>query len=104
MRAVRIDPYVLEVLMRDLVGHDRSPAAFLVYLALWHRTRGAGLRSTRASLRQLAEATGLSKSAVQGGLRRLKRRKLVRSARASPTAVPEHFVLRPWAARGSPAR
>ena len=101
MRAVRIDPYVLEVLMRDLVGHDRSASAFLVYLALWHRTHGAGLRTSRVSLQQLADSTGLSKSAVQGALRRLARRRLIRSAHDSPTAVPEYSVLRPWAARRS---
>ena len=26
-----LDPYLTETLMRDLVGHDRRPAAFLVY-------------------------------------------------------------------------
>ena len=29
-----LDPYVIDVLMRDLVGHDRRPASFLVYLLL----------------------------------------------------------------------
>ena len=27
---VRIDDYVLDVLMRDLIGHDHKPAAYLV--------------------------------------------------------------------------
>ena len=30
-----LDDYVVEVLMRDLVGHDHIPSAFLVYLHLW---------------------------------------------------------------------
>ena len=29
-----IDAYVTEVLMRDLVGHDKRPVSFLVYLWL----------------------------------------------------------------------
>jgi hypothetical protein len=33
-RTVPIDDYVLDVLMRDIVGHDQQPAAFLVYLYL----------------------------------------------------------------------
>ena len=35
MNHVAIDDYVLDVLMPDLAGHDHSPAAVLVYLALW---------------------------------------------------------------------
>ena len=38
---LRLDHYVVNVLMRDLAGHDRRPAAFLVYLHLWAETRGA---------------------------------------------------------------
>lgn len=99
MASLKLDPYVVQVLMRDLTGHDRSPSAFLVYLFFWARTLGAGRRSAFASLRQIAEATGLSKSAVQAALKRLARRRLVRVARRSPTAVPEYFLCRPWAAR-----
>ncbi len=29
-----LDPYVTDVLMRDLVGHDRKPTSFLLYLWL----------------------------------------------------------------------
>ena len=29
-----LDDYVTDVLMRDLVGHDRRPVSFLVYLWL----------------------------------------------------------------------
>jgi hypothetical protein len=29
-QTVPIDDYVLDVLMRDIVGHDQQPAAFLV--------------------------------------------------------------------------
>jgi hypothetical protein len=44
----------------------------------------------------MVDATGLSKSAVQGAIRTLTRRRLVRATRLSATAVPEYLVLRPW--------
>lgn len=93
-----MDPYVLETLMPDLVGHDRAPSAFLVYLALWTRTRRRPGRAPEpaASHATLAEATGLSKSAVQNGVRRLARRRLIAIRRSTATATPEYTVLRPW--------
>ena len=92
--AIEIDAYVLDVLMRDLVGHDRSPSAFLVYLFLWRRTRDG---ETRLTLRRIAESTGLSKRGVQDAIGHLEGRKLLRVTRESITAVPEYAVLRPWA-------
>ncbi len=94
---MRIDDYVFDVLMRDLVGHDHSPSAFLVYLHLWSQTIGRRARSARLSHQMVASATGLSKSAVQAGMRRLLRRRLVSVERESRTATPEYRVLRPWA-------
>ena len=91
-----IDDYVVDVLMRDLVGHDHSPAAFLVYLHLWSQTVGRRVKSVRLSHQMVADATGLSKSAVQNGMRCLLGRRLVRAQRASATAIPEYRVLRPW--------
>jgi DNA-binding GntR family transcriptional regulator len=91
-----IDDYVLDVLMRDLVGHDRAPAAFLVYLHLWSQTIGRRVKSARLSHQMVADATGLSKSAVQNGMRCLVRRHLVRVQRASATAIPEYRIARPW--------
>lgn len=99
MNSIRMDPYLIDVMMRDLVGHDRQPSAFLVYLCLWARTFGRHKHSVRMSLRELAEATGLSKSAVQAAVRRLVRRRLIRVRHDSPTAVPEYFPERPWAPR-----
>jgi DNA-binding MarR family transcriptional regulator len=95
MRELRLDAYVLETLMPDLVLHDRHPSAFLVYLQLWNRCAGrrAGVR---LSHQELADATGLSKSAVQSAVRSLTRRGLIRSTRESITAVPVYTVLRPW--------
>ena len=91
---VAFDRYVFDTLMADLVGHDKQPSAFLVYVYLWSRAGRA--RQTVASLQQIALETGLSKSAVQQALRTLKRRRLVLARRASITAVPEYAVLRPW--------
>lgn len=91
---VEVDGYVLDVLMRDLVGHDRVPSAFLVYLWLWRRTRTG---EARISLQRIAEGTGLSKRGVQDAIDHLERRRLLRVTRESVTAVPEYSVLRPWA-------
>lgn len=44
---VLVDAYIVETLMPDLVGHDRQPSAFLVYLYLWRHTHaGRRLAST----------------------------------------------------------
>jgi hypothetical protein len=91
-----IDDYVVSVLMRDLVGHDRMPSAFLVYLYLWSETAGRRRKTARLSHRSIALATGLSKSAVQGAMRCLLRRDLVRVAKDSPTSTPEYSIVRPW--------
>ena len=95
-RRVWLDGYVLDTLMGDLVGHDRTPAAFVVYLFLWKESRRARRHRVRVSHRVVADETGLSKSAVQAAVRRLKGRQLVRSYQATQTAVPEYEVLRPW--------
>jgi DNA-binding MarR family transcriptional regulator len=92
----RVDRYVVDVLLRDLAGHDRSPAAFLVYLLLWRRTRGERAKTATLSHRDIADETGLSKSAVQQALRILHRRGLVKSKRRHETATPEHRVVRTW--------
>jgi DNA-binding transcriptional MocR family regulator len=94
--SVPIDDYVLDVLMRDIVGHDRQPAAYLVYLYLYGQAARAKWKPVAASLRALADETGLSKSAVQTALDLLRRRELIRTASDHPTAVPEHRVLRHW--------
>jgi hypothetical protein len=93
---VRLDPYVLDVLMPDLVGHDRQPSAFVVYLYLWRHSSGRPARRVTASLQQIAVDTGLSKSAVQQALRTLKRRRLVSGRQLSATSVPEYAIATPW--------
>jgi hypothetical protein len=95
-RTVPIDDYVLDVLMRDIVGHDQQPAAFLVYLYLSGRAARQHWRPVKSSLRTLADETGLSKSAVQSAMLTLQFRQLVKTSRAHRTAVPAHRVLRHW--------
>jgi len=91
-----LDPYVVDVLMRDLVGHDRAPSAFVVYLWLWRTGPGAGRARVGASLQTIATQTGLSKSAVQAAVRRLVRRRLVSASRSRPTEAPVYEVHAPW--------
>jgi DNA-binding GntR family transcriptional regulator len=94
-----MDPYIVETLMPDLVGHDRRPSAFLVYLYLWRRTNAGRARSDEISLRTIAEGTGLSKRAVQNALRALTRRRLISASHATPASAPTFVVHRPWLRR-----
>ncbi len=104
MTKVPVDAYVLDSLMADLVGHDRQPSAFLVYLFLWRRTHGgakgeegeAGADAAQVSLLDIATGTGLSKRAVQEALRTLATRRLLAIEREGITAIPVYTVLRPW--------
>jgi DNA-binding MarR family transcriptional regulator len=93
---IPIDDYVIDVLLRDLVGHDRQPAAYLVYLYLYGQAARTRWKPVRASLRMVAEQTGLSKSAVQSALGNLRRRKLITTRQDHPTSIPQHRVLRHW--------
>jgi len=93
---MHLDPYVVEVLMPDLVGHDRTPAAFVVYLLLWSRTHAVGRTAVAMSLQMMVDDSGLSKSAVQAAIKRLARRELIQIERRSTTAVPKYTVCRPW--------
>ena len=93
---IALDDYVLDVLMRDIVGHDRQPAAYLVYLYLYSQAARDKWRPVAKSLRDLADATGLSKSAVQTALENLRRRELINTTSDHATAVPRHRVLRHW--------
>jgi hypothetical protein len=71
-----IDDYITDVLLRDLVGHDRRPVSFLVYLwlAVEQARRGAAVQ---ISYQELAENIGVSKSSVQAAVSWLRRRKLL---------------------------
>lgn len=93
---MKIDPYLVDVLMRDLVAHSRSTAAFLVYLQLYRLTHGAGRETVAMSYAVLAELIGISKRSVQVAVAHLVARKLIRKRRTRPTAVPVYTVLTPW--------
>lgn len=96
MTKFALDPYIVDTLMRDLIGHDRAPSAFVVYLWLWRQSRKRKRVRFGASLQTIASETGLSKSSVQNALRRLARRKLVSVHRKGPTEACVYEVLEPW--------
>lgn len=95
-QTIPIDDYVIDVLMRDIVGHDQQPAAFLVYLYLYGQATRKKWKPVAASLRMLADTTGLSKSAVQIALANLRRRELIVTTRGHATGTSRHRVLRHW--------
>jgi hypothetical protein len=98
-QTICIDDYVLDVLMRDLIGHDRKPAAYLVYLHLYGQAVRNKWKPIALSLRTIADATGLSKSAIQIALAHLRRRQLIATRADHITATPRHRVLRHWRTR-----
>jgi hypothetical protein len=96
MERFPLDRYVVDVLMPDLVGHDRRPAAFIVYLLLLRYAAKTRRDTIAVSLQTIATKTGLSKSAVQAAIRHLRRRKLIDPALAATSVAPVRKVLRPW--------
>jgi hypothetical protein len=90
-----IDDYVIDVLMRDLVGHDRKPVSCLVYLWLTsEQQRRDG--PVQVSYQELAESIGVSKSSAQAAVRWLARRKLLAVSKQTVTATPSYSVCTPW--------
>lgn len=90
-----IDDYVVDVLMRDLVGHDRRPASFLVYLWLVvEQSRRKG--PIQVSYVEMAESVGISKSSAQAAVSWLLRRKLLAVSKENVTATPCYSVQQPW--------
>ena len=92
---IRIDPYIHGTLLRDLVGHDHKPTAFLIYLWLYAEQQRLG-EPIAISYARLAEETGLSRSASQAAIRWLVRRKLLTVNKEAMTATPVYSVKRPW--------
>jgi hypothetical protein len=90
-----LDDYVVDVLMRDLVGHDHRPVAFLVYLwlAVEYRRKNAAIQ---ISYQEIAENIGVSKSSVQSAVSWLAKRRLLKAEKENATAVPHYTVLTPW--------
>jgi len=97
------DDYVTDVLMRDLVGHDRRPASFLVYvwIAAEQQRRGGAVQ---ISYQDLAESIGISKSSAQASVGWLLGRKLLAVSRNSVTATPSYTVQTPWRRDRKPGR
>lgn len=90
-----IDDYIIDPLMRDLVGHDRKPASFLVYLWLTgEQARRKG--EVEISYQELAESIGISKSSAQSAVGWLLRRRLLAVQRKTVTATPRYAVRTPW--------
>ena len=83
---ITLDRYVLDTLMRDLIGHDRRAAAYLVYLAI---VAAAQERPAALSHQQLADRTGLSTRTVQDALAHLARRQLVAVDTDHAAALPD---------------
>ena len=94
MVQITIDAY--DWLLPDLVGHDRRLASFIIYLYLYRQASQQANWSVRLSHQSIANASGLSRSAVQSALAHLQNRQLIVTSRAHPTAVPLHRVHRPW--------
>ena len=91
----KLDDYITDVLMRDLVGHDHRPAAFLVYL--WLAAEQQRRRCVvEISYQELAESIGISRSSVQAAISWLTRRQLLSAKKSNATAIPAYSVLRPW--------
>jgi hypothetical protein len=90
-----IDDYVTDTLMRDLVGHDKRPVSFLVYLwlATEQQRRNAAVQ---ISYQELAESIGVSKSSAQAAVRWLALRKLISVSKATVTSTPSYKVQSPW--------
>ena len=91
----QFDDYVIDVLMRDLVGHDRKPVSYLVYLWLLAE-QGRARTKIRVSYQDIAECVGISKSSAQSAVRWLIKRKLLTVAKESATATPAYSVCLPW--------
>ena len=90
-----IDEYVTDVLMRDLVGHDKRPVSFLVYLWLAAEQQRRDSQ-VQISYQELAENVGLSKSAAQDAVRWLIKRRLLAAKKKNATAIPTYKTLAPW--------
>src|SRR5271157_3302631 len=96
MERFTMDAYVVDVLMPDLVGHDRRPATFVVYLFLLRQAAKARRDTVSVSLQTIATKTGLSKSTVQTALRHLRRRRLLDPTIAASFTAPVRRIMRPW--------
>jgi hypothetical protein len=87
------DDYVTDVLMRDLVGHDRRPVSFLVYL--WLAAEQQRRNSVvQVSYQELSGNIGISKSSIQAAVNWLSRRKSIAASKENAPATPGIQCLR----------
>jgi len=97
---ITLDHYIVDTLLRDLTGHDRKPAAFLVYLWLAGEQERRG-GTVEISYQDIAENTGLSRSSAQSSVQWLVGRNLLSVRKTNATAVPRYTVHFPWRRRGT---
>ena len=90
MDTTPLDRYVIDTLMGDLVGHDRRPSAFLVYLLI-EASAGEAL-----SYATIGERTGLSRRSCQAAVAHLERRRLIEIVRRAENEAAIYRPLRPW--------
>ena len=88
--SIEIDPYVIDVLLPDLVGHDRRASAYLVYLVV------AASPSGRLAIGYGHERAGVSRRSAQAAVAHLRRRGLLAIRRGGATETSEYQALRPW--------
>ena len=92
---IQLDDYVLDGLMRDLVGHDRRPATYLVYVWLAAEQQRRK-KPVVISYSELAESTGLSKTSAQAAVGWLVRRRMLSVTKENVTATPSYMIQTPW--------
>ena len=92
---IHLDEYVLDDLMRDLVGHDRRPATYLVYVWLAAEQQRRK-KPVVISYSELAESTGLSKTSAQAAVGWLVRRRMLSVIKENVTATPSYTIQTPW--------
>ena len=92
---IHLDEYVLDDLMRDLVGHDRRPATYLVYVWLAAEQQRRK-KPVVISYSELAESTGLSKTSAQAAVGWLVRRRMLSVTKENVTATPSYTIQTPW--------
>jgi hypothetical protein len=91
-----LDCYVVDVLLPDLVGHDRKPAAFLVLIRLLCTSDRRRKDLVEMSLQEIATSTGLAKSTVQAAIRHLKHRGFLDPDTQATTSKPLRKIVRSW--------
>ena len=92
---IQLDDYVLDDLMRDLVGHDRRPATYLVYVWLAAEQQRRK-KPVVISYSELAESTGLSRTSAQAAVGWLVRRRMLSVTKENVTATPSYMIQTPW--------